>query len=193
MPLITTSASAGVWIASAVAISARYWMYRDCRANGPGTDRNERAPAAIRRRRAPVRTLIASVVPAGTSAAQLMFCQLTAVEASNTRERNVPALAYGVVRTQSTTIVPLKALKSLAATGRIGAGNRHRVRGHLHAVDGVDDLRRLPVDAEPVRRVEEAGAEIRPDFSGRVLPLNVRSAERAARVERRRSRRSSSC
>ena len=88
---------------------------------GPGTTEANALQVPSGAAVLPDRTLIASVVAAGTSATQLMFCQLTAVDASNTRERNVPVLAYGVVRTQSTTMAPLNALKSLAATGRISA------------------------------------------------------------------------
>jgi hypothetical protein len=95
-------------------------MYRECKTSAPG-DNTGTNPLHVLSGVAvsPVRTPSASVVPAGTSAVQLMLSQLTPLEASNTRERNAPELAYGVVRTQSTTMSPLKTLKSLAAMGRI--------------------------------------------------------------------------
>ena len=73
----------------------RYWMYRDCRPSGPGTTGTNglQVPSGVGV--LPVRTPIASVVLAGVSAVQLILCQLTATPASNTRETNDPALAYG--------------------------------------------------------------------------------------------------
>src|ERR1700736_597031 len=70
----------------------------------------------------PVRTPIASVVPAGALAVHWIVCQATGVKASKTRETNVPLAVYGVMRIQSTNTTPPKGLKSLAATGRSRPG-----------------------------------------------------------------------
>src|SRR5438876_4628376 len=68
----------------------------------------------------PVRTLKVRLVPAGFSSTHVTVCQFTGVCASNTRERNDPEAAYGVMRIQSMTTLPLTGLKSLAAMGRSG-------------------------------------------------------------------------
>src|SRR5258705_7053153 len=68
----------------------------------------------------PVRTAIASVVPAGVTPVQSVVAQSTGASASNTRDMNEPDAVYGVMRIQSTTTLPPSGVKSLAAIGRIG-------------------------------------------------------------------------
>ena len=67
----------------------------------------------------PTRTLMATAVPAGVFAVHWMLRQSTEVLASNTRDSNAAGAAYGDSRIQSTTMLPPKTLKSLAAIGRI--------------------------------------------------------------------------
>ena len=67
----------------------------------------------------PVRTLIVSVVPAGSTFDQVTVFQSTGACASKMREMNAPDVAYGIRRIQSTATLPPNALKSLAAMGRI--------------------------------------------------------------------------
>src|SRR4051812_20051620 len=69
----------------------------------------------------PVRKLSVRLVPVGVVVAHWIVRQLTDDCASNTRDRNVPDAAYGVMRIQSTNTVPPNGVKSLAATGRISA------------------------------------------------------------------------
>src|SRR4051812_19163214 len=68
----------------------------------------------------PCRAKNAALVPAGISTFHDSPPQSAACVASNTREVNVPAAAYGLMRIQSTEMLPAPAEKSLAS-GRIGA------------------------------------------------------------------------
>src|SRR5204863_5491701 len=68
----------------------------------------------------PVRMLIATLVPAGVTLFQVRVLHVTDYIASKTRDWNVPVAAYGDMRIQSTSTLPPKTLKSLAAIGRNG-------------------------------------------------------------------------
>ena len=67
----------------------------------------------------PWRAKKATLVPAGVSAVHDSPPQSTACVASKTRETNVPAAAYGLMRIQSTETLPDPTVKSLAS-GRSG-------------------------------------------------------------------------
>src|SRR5262245_19960721 len=115
------SCSCGVSSVLALASTARYWMNCEFIDSGPP------APTGVNAVQVasgvgvlPVRTLIATLVPAGVLAFHWMLCQSTGLLASNTRDRNVPLPEYGVMRTQFTVTLPPNSLKSLAAIGRIG-------------------------------------------------------------------------
>src|SRR4051794_31598777 len=68
----------------------------------------------------PWRAKNAALVPTGISVVQESPPQSAACVASNTRDTNVPAAAYGPMRIQSTDTLPDPVAKSLAS-GRIGA------------------------------------------------------------------------
>ena len=71
----------------------------------------------------PCRTKNATLVPAGTCAVHAsapQFTALPAFPASITRDRNVPADAYGPMRIQSTVSAPSPGVKSLTS-GRSAA------------------------------------------------------------------------
>src|SRR5438105_4459064 len=67
----------------------------------------------------PTLTWSPKVVPAGMVVVAESVFQFTISPASQTRETNVPAAAYGVKRAESTTIWPPPTLKSLI-TGLMG-------------------------------------------------------------------------
>src|SRR5438105_6320899 len=57
-----------------------------------------------------VQTATLRLEPAGVLLANFTVCHSCGAPASNTREKNVPVVAYGDCRTQSTTTLPLKTL-----------------------------------------------------------------------------------
>ena len=72
--------------------------------------------------------VLARIIPDGSleqiiyrvDALHWMLFQSTGLSASKMREKKAPLDAYGDIRIQSTTTLPPKTLKSLAATGRKG-------------------------------------------------------------------------
>src|SRR5262249_14824716 len=115
------SSSRGVMPVLALDSTARYWMNCECAVSGPGVVIGANAvhvPSGVGA--LPVRTLIATLVPAGVAAVHWILFQSTGLPASKTRDRNVPFAAYGVIRIQFTVTLPPNSLKSLAAIGRIG-------------------------------------------------------------------------
>src|SRR5687767_8876002 len=101
--------SSGVTVGSVVVRSARYWMYREFAVIAPGAGTGTNADHEIGSSgvaAAPVRTLRATLVPGGVTAFQVTLCQSTSVVASNTRDRNDPLAAYGVIRIQSMRTLP---------------------------------------------------------------------------------------
>src|SRR5919112_251243 len=120
--LIMMSLSSGDTSGSVEERTASYWMYREVRLSGSpdaiGCHEPTTPPWASSV--LPARTLIATLVPAGSLLTQLMARQGSAEPASNTRDVNVPGVRYGDMRIQSTAMMPPNTLKSLAATGRMG-------------------------------------------------------------------------
>src|SRR5712691_5956979 len=102
--LMIMSSSSGVVDVSLVVRSTRYCTYCECAVNAPGADRRLKALQLV----------------SGVRLFQVMVAQSTGLLASKTRDRNDPEAAYGVIRIQSTNTTPPEALKSLAASGRIG-------------------------------------------------------------------------
>src|SRR5207302_8793480 len=93
---IVTSFRTGVAFGSVVPSTAWYWMYRDRPVMDPpdaaiGVNDVQLASGTCV---SPMRTLSATLVPAGTSADHAMCPQFEAAPGSNTRDRNVPVDAY---------------------------------------------------------------------------------------------------
>src|SRR5687767_15560906 len=113
---ILTSCSAGVACASPVVTTARYCRYRDVPPTIPPEAGMVRYGVHVPSSGVvvfPVRTLIVSEPPAGTSAFHEIAPQgLVASWASNRRDRNTPEVTYGLMRNQSLTRLPPPRLKS---------------------------------------------------------------------------------
>src|SRR5438067_6454315 len=107
------SSSSGVCDGSVVMRSTRYCTYCERSINGPGAGRSVKLlQVASGVGVSPVLTYTARLVPGGVEPFQERLAQSTGLFASNTRDANDPAGAYGVMRIQSTNTTPPNGLKS---------------------------------------------------------------------------------
>src|SRR5262249_52918339 len=118
---MVTSSTTGVAAESVLARSTRYCAYRERPPIAPPCATGANAlQVASGAGVPPCRRKNAALVPVGVSAVHDSPPQSTACVASNTRDTNVPAAAYGLMRIQSTDTLPDPAVKSLTS-GRGGA------------------------------------------------------------------------